>query len=83
MKVLYFSTPWCGPCKALKPIVQSVSSETGIQVEYIDAQLQPNIAATYSITSVPTIIGLDSFGGVKFRHTGMTSKQQIESLFKK
>ena len=42
--VLYFSTTWCGPCKMFKPVVQQVSQETGIQVTYIDADQDQEMA---------------------------------------
>ena len=83
MRVIYFSTQWCAPCKALKPIAEQVSKETGITIDYVDAQTQQAIAKTNNITSVPTIIGVDQFGKEVFRHIGMTTKQHLLSLFKK
>ena len=43
-RVLYFSTAWCGPCKMFKPVVEQVSQETGIQVTYIDADQDQEMA---------------------------------------
>jgi thiol-disulfide isomerase/thioredoxin len=36
MQVLYFSAPWCGPCKVFKPIVQEVSRDLGISINDIN-----------------------------------------------
>ena len=78
-KVMYFSTSTCGPCKSLKPIVQEVASETGIPVEYVDAQQSP-YTQTFRVTAVPTLIVFKNGQPAK-RHTGMATKQQIKSLF--
>lgn len=80
MKVMYFSTSTCAPCRTLKPIVQEVSMETGIPVEWIDAQQRSDLAQTFRVTAVPTIIVIKD-GQSPLRHTGMASKQQIQSLF--
>ena len=78
-KIMYFSTSTCAPCKALKPIVQEVASELGVQVEYIDAQQSP-LTETFRVTAVPTVIVFHKGQPAK-RHTGMATKQQIKSLF--
>lgn len=80
MTVLYFSTSWCGPCKMFKPVVQQVSQETGVQVQFIDAETS-SLAQTYQITSVPTIVALDNTGNVAFRRTGVMGKSQLMSTF--
>jgi len=80
MKVLYFSTAWCGPCKMFKPVVQQVASETGTSVQYIDAENNP-LAQTYQVTSVPTILVLDNMNNIAFRNSGVMAKQQLASTF--
>jgi len=82
MKVLYFTSPTCGPCKSLKPIAQQVSLETGVPIEYIDVSQNMDAARSYNVTGVPTLIGLNN-GQIKFRHTGMTSKQNLKNYFDK
>lgn len=80
MTVLYFSTAWCGPCKMFKPVVQQVSQETGVNVQFIDAEISP-LAQTYQVTSVPTIIVLDNMNNIAFRNTGVMGKPQLTSVF--
>ena len=36
MKLLYFGAKWCIPCTTLKPLIQSISKEEKIDVEYFD-----------------------------------------------
>jgi thioredoxin 1 len=79
MNVMYFSTQWCGPCKMFKPVVQEVSQELGIPVQYIDAQQNPDAAQKYSISSVPTIVITDDSDNVQFKNTGVLSKISLKA----
>lgn len=83
MNVMYFSADWCAPCKVFKPIVQQVSQELGIGVNYINVDYDASYGEKYSITSIPTIIVLDNSGIVVYRNSGVLSKDQlIENLAK-
>ena len=53
-QLLYFSAPWCGPCRALGPILDELSTKYSIKKINIDNQ--PEIAREYGITSIPTTI---------------------------
>jgi len=74
---MYFSADWCAPCKVFKPIVQQVSQELGIGVQYINVDYDASYGEKYSITSIPTIIVLDNFGTVVYRNSGVVSKDQL------
>jgi thioredoxin 1 len=77
MKVVYFSTEWCGPCKTFKPIMQTVSQELGIPVNYVNADYESELVEKYNITSVPTIMVVGSEGNVLFRNSGVMSRDQL------
>jgi thiol-disulfide isomerase/thioredoxin len=79
-KAIYFSTQTCAPCKALKPIVQHVSKNLQVPVQYIDAQIDTQQAAKYSVNQVPTIVILEDDTVIR-RHTGLASQSQIQILF--
>ena len=81
-KVLYFSTTWCGPCKAFKPVVQQVSQETGIPVTYLDADQDQEMAKKYNINSVPTIVIVDAVGSILYRNAGIMPKGQLSQLLR-
>ena len=76
LSILYFSTQTCQPCKMFKPVVQSVATETGITVNFIDAHENSAMASAYSITSVPTLIFIKD-GVTVHRMTGVTGKQTL------
>lgn len=78
--VLYFSTPWCGPCKMFKPVVEQASQETGKYVQFIDAEQNKHMAEQYGVTSVPTIVVLSNSGQMVHRLSGVQSKSTIVDL---
>jgi len=80
MKVLYFTSQTCAPCKTLKPIALEVSLETGVPIDFIDVAQNMTLAQNYKVTSVPTLIAVNN-GQVKWRHTGMTTKQSLTHYF--
>ena len=81
MNVLYFTADWCGPCKMFKPIMQQVSQEMGVAVNYINVDYDASLTQKYSVTSVPTVIITGADGSEWFRHTGPMSAQQLKDTF--
>lgn len=61
MKYLYFSAPWCGPCRMLKPVMEKVIAQ-GIPVDKFEVDDNKELADQYNIRSIPTIILVDESG---------------------
>lgn len=81
MKTLKFYATWCGPCKALSTVVESVKDKLPMPVEDIDIDEQFDIARQYNVRSVPTIIVVDDSGKEVKRAVGsMNEKQFIQFL---
>jgi thioredoxin 1 len=76
-----FYATWCGPCKAMMPVLESVESEIGSDVIYkIDVDKNRDLAEKYGIKAVPTFIFFEN-GEEKERKSGMLEKSYlIESL---
>lgn len=53
-----FGAEWCGPCKALAPVVEEIAGEYEGKAAVGTADIEecPNIAAQYRIRNVPTIL---------------------------
>lgn len=56
--VVDFFATWCGPCKKLSPTLDEVSEEFGdrVNIVKVDVDESEDLAMTYSIRSVPTVL---------------------------
>ncbi len=81
IKVLKFSAPWCGPCKALKPVWEKLESEyngrKNIELISIDVDDEPDLSVKFSVRSIPTIVYLENEKEVH-RINGLVSSKSIE-----
>ena len=78
-KFLYFSAPWCGPCKQLGPIMDELQTE-GMTVQKIDVDSNPEIVQSFNIRNVPTVI-LQVDNVEKGRKIGLASKSMYIDLY--
>lgn len=78
MALIDFSATWCGPCKMLAPILESVSEEMGDRVSFynIDVDECPELAQKYGVSSIPTLILLKDGKKVDMQ-VGFQPKNQI------
>ena len=78
-KILYFSAPWCGPCKVLGPTMQKLSSELPITKINVDEDNKNSVK--YGIRNVPTLILIDQSGKEINRLVGNVSEQQVKQFY--
>lgn len=83
--VVDFYATWCGPCRQLSPILERLAQELAgrVVVAKIDSDANIDLAATYGVSGLPTILFFHR-GNVVDRHTGIMSlgqlKQKVEAL---
>ena len=78
-KILYFTAAWCGPCKTLGPIMQSLSGQ--INYEKVDVDSSNDLSIQYVVRNVPSLILVDETGEVKGRLVGVQSKDEILNFY--
>ena len=54
--MIYVTAPWCQPCKKLWPIARKLAAETGVELERLDVEVEPERAAEYGVASVPALV---------------------------
>lgn len=76
-----FWASWCGPCKALAPVIEKLDGEFEGQVAVgkVDVDEEPDLAARYGIRSVPTVI-LFKDGEEAARSIGVQPQNVLEKL---
>lgn len=73
-----FSAEWCGPCKALAPIVEEIANEYDGKAIVASADVEEctDIANQYKIRNVPTVLFFKG-GEPKDKSVGLVAKQQL------
>jgi len=77
-QVLYFSAGYCQPCRAFKPVMESLQTEMSITSINIDSS--PQTAQQHNVRSVPTVLILEN-GVEKRRLVGAKTKEEIRSAY--
>jgi thioredoxin 1 len=77
-EILFFSAPWCGPCKMMKSALsEDLMSELNIRV--IDIAADMELATEYQVMNVPTFVKLVDNQEVS-RKVGTTTIEKLRNL---
>jgi thioredoxin 1 len=78
--VVDFWAPWCGPCKAIAPILEELAEELGDAVKICKVNVDNNsdIAGKYEIRAIPTIL-IFKDGKVADTVVGLSSKEDLKA----
>lgn len=81
--IIDFFATWCGPCKALSPILEEVADKykDQIYVYKVDVDQQEELAALFNIRSVPSLLFIPMEGKPKMGR-GVMPKSDLEYAIK-
>ena len=76
-----FWAPWCGPCKAITPILEQISDELGDKIKIVKVNVDDNqkYAVDFGIKSIPTLLIFNK-GEIKNQIIGAIPKAEIEKF---
>ena len=76
-----FTATWCGPCKALAPIIDQIAGDLDgkVKVGKLDVDESPITAGKFGVRGVPTIMVFKN-GQRAAQHVGLTTKQKLLEL---
>lgn len=76
-----FWAPWCGPCKAVAPVLEEINQEVGEKVKICKINLDesPELATKYSVMSIPTLMIVKD-GNVMDTKVGALPKEDLLKL---
>ena len=78
--LLDFWANWCGPCRAMSPVVEEIAAEQPhIKVGKIDVETEKELAMQFKVRSIPTLL-LIKGGQVVNRSIGAQPKHEILSM---
>ncbi|MBN9297631.1 MAG: thioredoxin [Filimonas sp.] len=79
LTVVDFWAEWCGPCRAIGPVIEELAKEYDgkVKVGKVNVDHNPNVSVNYGITSIPAILFIKD-GKVVDKQIGAVPKSVLD-----
>jgi len=79
LSVIDFWAEWCGPCRAIGPVIEELSKEYEgkVKIGKVNVDHNPNVSMNYGITSIPAILFIKG-GKVVDKQIGAVPKSVLD-----
>lgn len=77
-RMLFFETPYCGMCRAVRNAFIDPMARDGYPVEIVDCMSNPGRAVAFGIDAVPTTVVIDHDDAVYSRYVGTIDRGFLE-----
>jgi thioredoxin 1 len=83
LEVIDFYAEWCGPCKAMGPVIEALALEynvdgSDIEIRKANVDKEPELSQKYSVRSIPTLIFLKE-GKQADKLVGLQTRDSIKN----
>lgn len=79
-----FWAPWCGPCRAISPLMEKLAGEFGDKIKFLKCNVDDNPISPgkYGIKSIPTLMFFKD-GNIVDQVIGIVAKSKLEEMINK
>lgn len=82
--IIKFEADWCGPCKALTPVVDKVAAELDVEVIKVNVDTEKEFAAQYGVKNIPMLVAIkDGKPAADGVLVGNKGEQAVRDFFQK
>ncbi len=83
LSMVDFWAEWCGPCRAIGPVVEELANEYAgkVNIGKVNVDQNPEVSMKYGITSIPAILFIKG-GEVVDKQVGAVPKSVLEKKIK-